>query len=227
MAGDDRVQLAVIDDYDVIVQGVAAMLVPYDHLVEIVELDAGEPLTAQVDIALFDTFAQGEAHRDEVQLLIDDPRAAKVVIYTWNFAPVLIEAALRRGAAGYLSKTLNGAQLAEDLVRIHTGERVVSPVPLNNVRTYRGRDWPGRVFGLSERESELLALATQGRTNAEIADILHLSPNSIKSHARHLYRKIGVTNRTQAVLWGVAHGFLPPHAQPAYAPSIDATRLSP
>jgi DNA-binding NarL/FixJ family response regulator len=210
MAGDDRVQLAVVDDYEVIVQGVAAMLAPYDHLVEIVELDANQPLTAQVDIALFDTFAQGEAHREDVQVLIDDPRAERVVMYTWNFAPVLIEAARRRGVAGYLSKTLTGEQLAQALARIHAGEVVVSSPPLNNLRTYGGRDWPGRPLGLSERESELLALATQGRTNGEIADILHLSPNSIKTHARSLYRKLGVTNRTQAALWGVAHGFLPP-----------------
>ncbi|MGE0309784.1 MAG: hypothetical protein AB7Q27_28930, partial [Acidimicrobiia bacterium] len=95
MAGDDRVQLAVVDDYEVIVLGVAAMLAPYQHLIEIKELDANEPLTAQVDVALYDTFAQGEAHRDEVQVLLDDPRAERVAIYTWNFAPFLIDAALR------------------------------------------------------------------------------------------------------------------------------------
>lgn len=212
MTGDDRVQLAVIDDYDVIVYGVAAMLKPYQHMIEIVELDANEPLTAQVDVALFDTFAQGEAHRDNVQVLINDPRAERVAIYTWNFAPVLIEAALRRGVAGYLSKTLTGAQLAQDLARIHAGEQIISPTPPNKARTHStARDWPGRHLGLTERQSEILALATQGRTNTEIADILHLSPNSIKTHARQLYRKLGVTNRTQAALWGVAHGFLPPN----------------
>lgn len=211
MAGDDRVQVAVIDDYEVIVQGIAAMLKPYEHLVQIVELDANEPLTVHADIALFDTFAQGEAHRDDVQVLIDNPCAERVVIYTWNFAPVLIDAALRRGVAGYLSKTLDGEQLARDLARIHAGETIITPTPGTTLRPSTGRDWPGRNLGLSERESELLALATQGRTNLEIADILHLSPNSIKSHARHLYRKLGVTNRTQAALWGVAHGFLPPN----------------
>ncbi|MGE3355021.1 MAG: DNA-binding response regulator [Acidimicrobiia bacterium] len=204
-------QLAVVDDYEVIVMGVAAMLAPYEHVIEIKELDANEPLTAQVDVALYDTFAQGEAHRHEVQVLLDDPRAERVAIYTWNFAPFLIEAAVRRGVAGYLSKTLTGAELAEALVRIHAGEQVISPPPGHGARNRGGRNWPGRNLGLSERESELLALITQGCGNPDIADMLHLSPNSIKSHTRNLYRKIGVTNRTQAALWGVAHDFLPPH----------------
>ena len=64
---------------------------------------------------------------------------------------------------------------------------------------------------VTEREREILALITQGKRNDEVAELTYLSKNSIKSYIRTAYRKIGVSSRTQAVLWGVAHGFLPDH----------------
>jgi len=65
--------------------------------------------------------------------------------------------------------------------------------------------------GLSDRESEILALITQGKSNAEVAALTYLSPNTVKSYIRTIYRKIEVGSRTQAVLWGVKHGFTPDH----------------
>jgi len=65
--------------------------------------------------------------------------------------------------------------------------------------------------GLSEREAEILALITQGKSNADVARLTYLSPNTVKSYIRTIYRKLGVGSRTQAVLWGVNHGFTPDH----------------
>ena len=83
--------------------------------------------------------------------------------------------------------------------------------PPGRAPVVNGLDWPGRSEGLSERESEILALITQGLGNADVAALTFLSPNTIKSYVRNLYRKIDVTSRTQAVLWGIAHGFAPDH----------------
>ena len=71
-------------------------------------------------------------------------------------------------------------------------------------------DWPGREFGLTAREAEIIALITQGLTNQEIAERSYLSINSVKTYIRTAYRKMGVASRSQAVLWGVRHGFEPP-----------------
>ena len=79
------------------------------------------------------------------------------------------------------------------------------------VRPANGLDWPGRGEGLTDRESEILALITQGKNNAEVAALTYLSPNTVKSYIRTIYRKIGVASRTQAVLWGVNSGFSPDH----------------
>ena len=69
-----------------------------------------------------------------------------------------------------------------------------------------GTDWPGREEGLTAREAEVLSLITSGLSNADIAVRMSLSPNSIKSYVRSGYRKIDVTTRSQAVLWGISHG---------------------
>jgi hypothetical protein len=55
------------------------------------------------------------------------------------------------------------------------------------------------------------AVAEQGKSNAEVAALTYLSPNTVKSYIRTIYRKIEVSSRTQAVLWGVRHGFTPDH----------------
>ena len=60
------------------------------------------------------------------------------------------------------------------------------------VRSAVGLDWPGRGEGLSDRESEILALITQGKSNADVARLTYLSPNTVKSYIRTIYRKIGV-----------------------------------
>jgi len=91
---------------------------------------------------------------------------------------------------------------------VHAGELVISDPP-QRARSAPGLDWPGRREGLTDREAEILALITQGKSNADVARLTYLSPNTVKSYIRTVYRKIGAASRTQAVLWGVDHGFTP------------------
>jgi len=202
------IRVALIDDYDVVLIGLAHMFDGYTDRIVIAEIDANTPLHDEVDIALYDTFAQPEADYDDIDVLIQNPRAGRAVVYTWNFHPDLVEAAIQKGASGYLSKTLPARALVDALLAIHEGEVVVSPTPAK-ARPASGLDWPGRAEGLTNRESEILALITQGKSNDEVAALTFLSKNSIKSYIRSAYRKIGASSRTQAVLWGVDHGFKP------------------
>ncbi|MBA2554519.1 MAG: response regulator transcription factor [Geodermatophilaceae bacterium] len=204
------ITVALVDDYEVVLIGVAHMFDRYRDRVVVAEIDTNEPVDDVVDIALYDSFAQPESDHDEIGVLIANPRARRVVVYTWNFHPDLIDSARRQGAHGYLSKTLAARDLVAALEAVHAGEIVVSSPP-RRARSAIGLDWPGRGEGLTDRESEILALITQGKSNAEVAVLTFLSPNTVKSYIRTTYRKIGVNSRTQAVLWGVEHGFTPDH----------------
>jgi DNA-binding NarL/FixJ family response regulator len=204
------ISVALVDDYDVVLIGLSHMFDRYEDRIVVAQLDANEPVTDAVDIVLYDTFAQPEVDHGDIDVLIAHPSAPRVVVYTWNYHPELIDEALRKGASGYLAKTLPARELVAALEAIHRGETVVS-VPTGKARLSAGLDWPGRSEGLTNRESEILALITQGKSNAEVATTTFLSMNSVKSYIRAAYRKIGVNSRTQAVLWGIEHGFRPDH----------------
>lgn len=207
MAPDRPVRTAVVDDFDVIVEGTAALLAPHPQLVQLVELTT-EGISEPVDVALLDCFGTAEAHAGIVGEIAEHPLVGSVAVYTWNFSPALIDRAFELGASAYLSKGLPGAELAKAIVAAASDERVVVDAGAVG-RPEVGRRWPGRELGLTEREAEVLAHITQGKRTREIADALYLSVNSIKTHTQHLYRKIGVTSRTEAALWGVDHGFRP------------------
>lgn len=207
---DDAIKVALVDDYDVVVVGLATILEQYRDRVVIAEIDTNRAVEDEVDIVLYDSFAQPESDHDEIEVLVQNPRARRVVIYTWNFHPDLISNARKLGVHGYLSKALPARDLVAALEAVHAGEVVVSDPP-RRARSTSGLDWPGRGEGLTDREAEVLALITQGKSNAEVAALTFLSPNTIKSYIRTIYRKIDVTSRTQAVLWGVNSGFTPDH----------------
>jgi DNA-binding NarL/FixJ family response regulator len=207
---DGPIRIALVDDYEVVLTGLAHMFDHYRDRIVVAEIDVNSALNDHVDIVLYDSFAQRESDDEELGSLVRDPRAGRVVVYTWNFQPELVAGAQKNGIHGYLSKALPARELVAALEAVHAGEIVISDAPAR-VKIASGLDWPGRHEGISDRESEILALITQGKSNAEIATITYLSPNTIKTHIRAIYRKIGATSRTQAVLWGVAHGFTPDH----------------
>lgn len=204
------VTVTLVDDYDVVLVGLAHMFDEYSDRITVSEIDANAQLDDAVDIALYDSFAQPESDHHEISALVQSPLARHVVVYTWNFHPDLVASAREQGVRGYLSKTLPARELVAALEAINAGNEVFSDTPRRSDARV-GLDWPGRHEGITDRESEVLALITQGKNNAEVAALTYLSPNTVKSYNRTIYRKIGVTSRTQAVLWGVRHGFSPDH----------------
>lgn len=201
------IRLAIINDYEVVVHGLAAMLRSYSDRVEVVELDVNTHPKSPVDIALFDTFAQSFRDRERIARLVSDPGISKVVVYTWSADDPAVTQNRVPGISAYISKRLAAGDLVDTLERIHTGE----PVQLQDSGRgpLVGGDWPGREEGLTARESEVLSLITQGYSNNDIVETTMLSINSIKSYIRSCYRKIGVTSRSRAILWGIDHGFQP------------------
>lgn len=199
------VKVAVANDYAVVLAGVAAALAPYADRVEVVELDSRMPLATPVDVLLYDTFGQIQADAIDVGEIARG-LAGRVAVFSWNVQPELVERALAAGVAGYIPKSVTAEELVDLIERVHAGERVVPVVEesVENLGT-----WPGRELGLTDREAEILALITQGYSNDEIAKHVYLGINTVKTHIRKAYRKIGVSRRAEAVLWGVDHGFRP------------------
>jgi NarL family two-component system response regulator LiaR len=197
------IRLAIVDDYAVVIAGVASLLA--EEHIDVVETAASLPVISDVDVVLYDTFGQVHGQGIDLEDFVRDS-GAKVVIYSWNLRPELIERAVAEGASGYLSKVLTGPAIVGALERIMNGEIVILAGDRETSVGGAG-DWPGRSAGLSPREAEVVALIARGLTNQEIAERAHVSMNSIKSYIRSAYRKIGVERRTQAMVWAMANGF--------------------
>jgi DNA-binding NarL/FixJ family response regulator len=214
--GSAPIRIAIVNDYELVVAGVAAMLAPHQDRIAVVELDSSLPVVSDVDVVLYDTFGQPQGDTADLEALVEG-NDARVVVFSWNVQEELVRAALDRGASGYLSKAMTAAEVVDALEAVHRGETVVPRVPgadatdgaLGDDEVRTAGEWPGREQGLTARESEVIALITQGYSNQEIADRTYLSINSVKTYIRTAYRKVGVSRRSQAVAWGMQHGFEP------------------
>lgn len=205
------VSIALSDDYDVVVHGLEAMLEPFSDRVQVVELNLTTETITPVDVTLYDTFAQPQGDAEDVDRLLANPNNGRVVVYSWNAQPELVQQALAKGCAGYLDKSSSAEELVAAIERIAAGKVVTLPPTREPTNDVPYGSWPGQQHGLSAREAEILALITQGMTNEDIATRAYLSINTVKSYIRTAYRKIGVSRRSQAVRWGMENGMLPDH----------------
>jgi len=186
------ISVAIINDYEIIVRGVAAMLAAFDHRVEIVEMDAGGDPSVPADVALFDTFAGRRQTLARAREMVQAGRAKHVVLYTWDATAAFVQGAREAGVSGIVLKTRSAEALVDALERVVAGESIGFDDP--------GFDLATRVVELSDRESEVLALIAQGLTNALIADELYLSIETVKTYVKRLYAKLDVHNRAQAAI---------------------------
>ena len=90
--------VALVDDYDVVVVGLAHLFDPYADRIVVAELDTNKPISDNVDVALYDSFAQAESDQADIDMLVNSDHARHVAVYTWNFHPTLVESALAKGA---------------------------------------------------------------------------------------------------------------------------------
>jgi DNA-binding NarL/FixJ family response regulator len=120
------ITVAVVNDYELVVQGVASMLRPFRDRIEVVELDVGENPHREVDVALFDTYGHGWLGVDRVASLVRDPNVGAVAVYTDQSTSEQRDAVLAVGARGLLAKSIHASELAEALIAIAQGHQVVS-----------------------------------------------------------------------------------------------------
>lgn len=194
------IRVALVNDYQIVIDGLCGMLRPFaDRVVVLDTATAGTP-DERVDIALFDTFAGRRSALERVREMLADRDVGKVVLYTWDAPTAFLDDVTAMRIDGVILKTETGAHLVDALERLHAGERIgIDPTTLDDAPT-----------ALTEREREVLALIARGASNPEIASDLYLSVDTVKTHVRQLFRKLGVTNRTKAAMAADRFGLAPP-----------------
>jgi DNA-binding NarL/FixJ family response regulator len=135
------------------------------------------------------------------------PRAIALTTYA-DDASVL--GALRAGARGYLTKDAGAEQIRAAVEAVARGEAVLDPAIQHHVLAAVSTPQPSESpDDLTPREVEVLGLIAEGLTNTEIAERLVVSAATVKSHVNHIFAKIGVRDRAQAVVYAYANGLAP------------------
>ncbi len=131
----------------------------------------------------------------------------KVLILSLHDTPTQVGKAMKAGIAGYVLKDVDLEELVRIIKAVHRGQEIHSPF-LADQKLNAARD--RRRYGLSSREIQVLKLLVQGLNNAEIAEDLCVSEQTVKKELVSLFEKLGVKNRTQAAVKGVQIGMADP-----------------
>ena len=160
------------------------------------------PLMANVeaDFILLDVQLPGLDGLGCLEALAERHPNVKVAMLSAVEDRQVIESAFRRGARGYILKTVNPFDLPAAIRQI-VDETVIHPANATGASTQSS----AQRSGLSEKEIAVLAEVSQGHSNKEIASHLWLSEQTVKFHLRNIYRKLGITSRTEALRYAYEH----------------------
>jgi DNA-binding NarL/FixJ family response regulator len=192
------IRVALVNDYMIVLEGLRALLRSSEPEIKIVEIDIRKKPQRGVDVTLLDTYGEYDSLEERVRSLTTDPSNGAIVVFSFSDRPEAVHHAVRAGAIGFISKAVPRDRIIEGIKAAAKGERVILTQRSQHAQIDGALRWPGRDIGLTERESELLSLLSTGMTNRELGETLYVSENTIKTHLRRLYSKLGVRNRAQA-----------------------------
>jgi two-component system response regulator DegU len=216
-------KIMIVDDHALVRRGMKHVVKEGFPDAEVVEADGAESAIAEMrnevaDLALVDVRMPDF---DGLELLREIksqwPDVPVIMLSTYENAPY-VKRALADGAAGYLLKDATPEDLSQAInVALSGGGNVLSPRVIQNLfedvestQSQNGHSSGRRSeYNLTQRENDILALLAEGRSNRGIAQSLYLSEKTVKAHLAAIFRKLGVTNRTQAAMMAVQMGVGP------------------
>ena len=211
------IRLLVVDDHSLFRRGLLALLAQHPGRVVVVG-EAGDAGEAQrraaalgPDVILLDNHLPGVRGVDALADLQRAAPGARVLMLTVSEDEADLAAALRRGAQGYLLKTIEGDALLDAIERCAAGASIVSPELTGKLvaalRNGAESSLPADPFeALSPRERETLAHIARGASNKEIARALDIAETTVKIHVQHILRKLNLASRVQAAVYATEHG---------------------
>jgi DNA-binding NarL/FixJ family response regulator len=211
------VRVVLVDDHEMVLEGLKAMLARFTGRVrgvgQATSAEEAQPVVAALapDVVLCDVRLRGSSGLDLCRRLTEEIPDCRVVLLSVYDDEQYLYQALRAGAAGYLLKRIGGEELVRSLEQVREGETVVDSTMAGRIassaaRMESGEYWPGARLGLSQRESEVLGLMVAGLSNRAVASKLVIGEETVKSHARAIYRKLGVSDRASAVAAALREG---------------------
>ena len=210
----ERIRILVVDDHAVVREGLRAFLGLQPGFEIVGEAADGEEAierAAQLepDVVLMDLVMPKLDGVSAMRALRRRCPRCRVIVLTSFLEDDRLLPALEAGAAGYLLKNSQPAELARAVRAAHNGDAIIDPtVAARLVRALSDRPHGTAFDQLTGRERDVLSLIANGRSNKRIALELGISEKTVKTHVGHVLAKLGVTDRTQAAVLAVQHGLV-------------------
>ena len=219
---NEPITVLLVDDHEVVRQGVRAFLDAQPDIVVVAEAESGEKAIIMAienapDVALMDLIMPGIDGVEATRQIKRVSPKTQVIVLTSYHEDKHIFPAIRAGALSYLLKNVGPTELAEAVRKAAVGEAVLHPgVATRLVRELRGerRERPNPFTELSDRELEVLQLIANGRKNAEIAEQLVISEKTVKNHVSNILGKLHLEDRTQAAVLAWREGVVRQDSSP-------------
>ena len=215
-AAMNKIRVIIADDHAIVREGTRQLLEREDDMEVVGEAGDGEEAVAQAtklrpDVAIIDIAMpklNGIEATRQIKTLLP---ATAVLILTAYDNDQYIFAILEAGAAGYLLKSVRGRELISAIRAVRSGESVLHPVVARKVlKRFVPSAHEAKVSSqeqVSEREMQVLKLAARGMSSKEIANELSLSVRTVQAHLAHIFNKLQVGSRTEAILYGLKSGW--------------------
>lgn len=205
MTKADKFSVLVVDDHPIMRLGIAAIIDAQPDMTVCSQAGSGEDAVRMFrehhpDVTLMDLRLPGMSGLEALQAIRREDPAARCVVLTTYEGDEDIHQALAAGAAGYIIKAMSHDTLVDALRRVRAGRRFLPPPVTRSLATRTPNS------DLSPREREVLSLMTQGKSNKDIAADLKITEATVKCHVSVILERLGVADRTQAVISALHRG---------------------
>jgi two-component system, NarL family, response regulator LiaR len=208
------IKVVFVDDHEMVRIGVSSYLSAQSDIEVVGEASDGKEgvklaLELKPDIILMDLVMKEMDGIQATKEIVQQWPEAKIIIVTSFLDDDKVYPALEAGAVSYMLKTSKASEIAEAVRKTHHGQSILEPEVTGKMMTrMRQRNVSEPHEELTNRELEILLLMTQGKTNQEIADELFIALKTVKTHVSNILSKLGVQDRTQAVIYAFKHALV-------------------
>lgn len=211
-----KIRVLLADDHTMMRDGLQALLQTAADIEVVGSVGNGRDaitmaITLKPDVVIMDVTMPEMNGIEAANLMHEKHPQIRIIMLSMHSSSEHVYRALKAGAAGYLLKESAGEEIISAVRAVHAGRTFMSTALETLERRSTSRTgYAGPLASLSTRERQVLQLVVEGRSSAEIATLVHLSPKSVDTYRSRMMKKLGITDVTGLVKFAIQHGLTPP-----------------